>query len=217
VSPPNPQRLDRALQPGLRLAWDDDVALLTVEHPSAIPRLSRRLLGILIDTLNSLESTTLCAGAVITGSDKAFCAGAELEEIAALSSSETRAFTDLGQATMNRIARFKKPVVAAIRGHCIGGGFDLALACHVRIASPDASFAHRGASLGLITGWGGTQRLARLIGRSCASEIFSTGRTITADEALQTGLVRRVVPARELISSATQIIRPVIRVSRSQS
>jgi enoyl-CoA hydratase/carnithine racemase len=214
-SPPNLQRLDPALQPGLRLTWDDDVALLTLEHPSGIPRLSRKILGALIATLNSLESTTLCTCAVITGSDRAFCAGAELEEIAALTSSETRAFSELGQSAMTRIARFKKPVVAAIRGYCIGGGFDLALACHVRVAAPDASFAHRGASLGLITGWGGTQRLARLSGR--ASEIFVTGRAIAAEEAAQIRLIRRVVPSRELISAAVQIIRPVTRTSQSQS
>ncbi len=207
MSLPNPQRLDRALQPGIRLAWDDDVALLTLEHPSGIPRLSRRVLGILIDTLNSLESTTLCAGAVITGSDRAFCAGAELEEIAALTSSETRRFAELGQSTMNHMAQFKKPIVAAIRGYCIGGGFDLALACHARIASPDASFAHRGVSLGLITGWGGTQRLARLIGPARASELLVTGQTVIAKEAALIGIVRQIVQAGELISAAVLIAR----------
>jgi enoyl-CoA hydratase/carnithine racemase len=217
VSPPDLQRFDPALQPGLRLTWNDDVAFLTLEHPSGIPRLSRKILGTLIATLNSFESTTLCAGVVITGSDRAFCAGAELEEIAALTSSETRAFAELGQSAMNRIARFRKPVAAAIRGYCIGGGFDLALSCHVRIAAPDASFAHRGASLGLLTGWGGTQRLARLIGRARASEIFVTGRTITAKEAAQIRLLRRVVPSRELISAAVQIIRGATRTSRLQS
>jgi enoyl-CoA hydratase len=205
------------LQPGLRLDWHDKIALLALEHPNGIPLLSRVVLGILAEQLNSFESSTTCVGIILTGSERAFCAGAALEEIAALTASETRAFTELGQSTMNYVARFTKPVVAAIRGYCIGGGFDLALACRARVATPDASFAHRGASLGIITGWGGTQRLPRLVGGALASEIFVTGRTILAEEAAQVGLVRQIVQPHDLISAATQIIHRATRPPRSQS
>jgi enoyl-CoA hydratase/carnithine racemase len=103
---------------------------------------------------------------------------------------------------MNSIAHSRKPFIAAIRGFCFGGGLDLALACHTRIASTDAIFAHPGATLGIITGWGGTQRLPALIGSARALELFLTGRRLTAPEALAWSLVHRVVPADQLSAAA---------------
>jgi enoyl-CoA hydratase/carnithine racemase len=106
-----------------------------------------------------------------------------------LSGPEAREFAAMGQALMNSIASYPVPIVAAIEGHCMGGGFDLALACHRRIAAPHAIFGHRGAALGLMTGWGGTQCLPRLIGKSRALELFVAAEKISAVRALEIGLV----------------------------
>ncbi|MFZ0736272.1 MAG: enoyl-CoA hydratase/isomerase family protein [Candidatus Acidiferrales bacterium] len=192
---------------GLRATRHADIFLLTLEHPSGFPRLTREVLCELLCQLDALASATECVGIVITGSPQAFCAGAEIEEIAALAPGGGRAFSELGQSVMSRIANAEKPIVAAIRGYCMGGGFDLALACHTRIATDDAVFAHRGATLGLITGWGGTQRLARLIGRARATEVFVTARPISAGEALRLGLLREVTTADELLPHAIDLAR----------
>jgi enoyl-CoA hydratase/carnithine racemase len=129
---------------------------------------------------------------IITGNEKFFSAGADLHEIAALAGPEALEFSRTGQRFMNAIGDFPAPVCAAIRGYCMGGGLDLALACHYRVASPHAIFGHRGAALGLITGWGGTQRLSRLIGKSRALQMFVAAEKVSAREALRIGLVDAV-------------------------
>ena len=130
---------------------------------------------------------------VITGNPKFFSAGADLREIAALTGPAAYEFSKMGQALMNAIENFPAPAYAAIHGYCMGGGLDLALACHGRIASPHAVFGHRGAALGLITGWGGTQRLPRLVGKAKALEMFVAAEKIHAVEAWRIGLVDAVV------------------------
>lgn len=126
---------------------------------------------------------------IIAGNDKFFSAGAELEEIAVLDGPIAYEFSKKGQALMAAIESFPAPVYAAVAGYCMGGGLDLALACHHRIASPHAIFGHRGAALGLITGWGGTQRLPRLIGKARALELFVAAEKVHAAHALEIGLV----------------------------
>ena len=126
---------------------------------------------------------------IITGNPKFFSAGADLSEIRALDASSALAFARMGQHLMNAIARFPAPVYAAIHGYCMGGGLDLALACHHRIASANAIFGHRGAALGLMTGWGGTQRLPRLIGKTQALAMFLAAEKLHALQALRAGLI----------------------------
>jgi len=147
-----------------------------------------------LDRIIALTQTiTLLAGnatpLVIAGNQRFFSAGAELNEIAALSATEAYKFSASGQALMATIENFPAPIYAAISGYCMGGGLDLALACHSRIASPDAIFGHRGAALGLITGWGGTERLPRLVGKGRALEIFVTAEKISATKALAIRLI----------------------------
>jgi enoyl-CoA hydratase/carnithine racemase len=126
---------------------------------------------------------------IVTGGPRFFSAGADLSEIAGLTGSQAREFSRIGQTLMTVVERFPAPVYAAIYGYCMGGGLDLALACHRRIASPDAVLAHRGAALGLITGWGGTQRLPRLVGKAKALEMFVVADKLHARDALRYGLV----------------------------
>lgn len=130
---------------------------------------------------------------IIIGNAHFFSAGADLHEIAALSGPEALDFARMGQALMNAVAGFPAPTVAAIHGYCMGGGLDLALACERRIAGPHAIFGHRGAALGLITGWGGTQRLPRIVGKARALEMFIAAEKLNAKRALVFGLVEAVV------------------------
>jgi enoyl-CoA hydratase len=126
---------------------------------------------------------------IIAGNRRFFSVGADLNEIAALTGPQAYEFSALGQALMNSIASYPAPVIVAIEGHCMGGGLDLALACHRRISGPHAVFGHRGAALGLMTGWGGTQRLPRLIGKSRALELFIAAEKLSAARALEIGMV----------------------------
>jgi len=139
---------------------------------------------------------------IIAGNWKFFSVGADLNEIAALTGSEAYEFSAIGQSLMSAIASYPAPVIAAIEGHCMGGGLDLALACHRRIVAPHAVFGHRGAALGLMTGWGGTQRLPLLIGKSRALEIFIAAEKISAARALEIGLIDALAddPVAEALS-----------------
>ena len=145
---------------------------------------------------------------IITGNDKFFSAGADLNEISQLSGPQAFEFSCAGQALMLAIDQFPAPVIAAIRGYCMGGGMDLALACDFRIAAPNAVFGHRGASLGVITGWGGTQRLPRLIGKSRAMQMFLLAEMVKADEALRIGLVDAI--AEDPVMRALHSIRGIL-------
>ncbi len=145
--------------------------LLRLRSEDGANRLTRACVLALTDAVHHLTASQ--RPLVITGGHRFFSAGADLAEIAALTGPDAYRFSQMGQALMNAIEQFPAPVYAAIEGYCMGGGLDLALACHGRVASPAAVFGHRGAVLGLITGWGGTQRLPRLVGMGlpCASDL----------------------------------------------
>ncbi|MBZ5490515.1 MAG: enoyl-CoA hydratase/isomerase family protein [Acidobacteriia bacterium] len=151
-----------------------------------------RALQSAIEKLRTEAESSHIKGLIITGNDKFFSAGADLNELSQLTSAQAFEFSRRGQALMQAIDEFPVPVIAAIRGYCMGGGMDLALACDYRIAAPNAVFGHRGASLGVMTGWGGTQRLPRLIGKSRAMQMFLLAEMVKADEALRIGLVDRI-------------------------
>lgn len=129
---------------------------------------------------------------IFTGADDVFASGANIRELTQLDAVSAKDFAQLGQNLFQSIADARQTTIAAINGYCMGGGLDLALACNIRLASTNAVFAHPGARLGIITGWGGTQRLPRLIGKARALEFFATARRLTADEALRIGLVHDV-------------------------
>jgi enoyl-CoA hydratase len=154
--------------------------------------LSSIVLRRLHEVLDNIELSSELRTVIFTGAGNAFASGANLREIAALDSDSAPDFARFGQSLMSRIAAIDKITIAAINGFCFGGALDLALACHKRIAHPTATFAHPGAGLGIITGWGGTQRLPRLIGRTNALEMFFTAGPIGARRALDIGLVDAV-------------------------
>ena len=181
-----------------------EVLLLQLENPSGFPRLERSLLDSLHRAIAEGEARRDVCGMVIAGTAQAFAAGAELTEVSQLTPLEALRFSAHGQSLMRRIEKCAKPVVVAIRGYCLGGGLDLALSCHARIAGDDAVFGHRGATLGLLTGWGGTALLPRMAGRARAMEMFVTGRTLSAAEAYAARIVTRVVAAEEVLKAAAR-------------
>lgn len=146
----------------------------------------------IVDELKTEAESGQIKALIITGNSKFFSAGADLNEISQLSGPRAFEFSRAGQALMLAIDQFPVPVIAAIRGYCMGGAMDLALACDYRIAAPNAVFGHRGASLGVITGWGGTQRLPRLIGKARAMQMFLLAEMVNAEEALRIGLVDKI-------------------------
>jgi enoyl-CoA hydratase/carnithine racemase len=150
-------------------------------------RLSLELIVTLTDALIAMQAEA--KPLILTGGEKFFSAGADLSEIWALSGPSALDFAKGGQRLINTISCFPAPVYAAIRGYCMGGGLDVALACHRRIAAPNAVFGHRGAALGLVTGWGGTQRLPRLVGKSATLAMFIAAEKIHAAEARRIGLI----------------------------
>jgi enoyl-CoA hydratase len=186
----------------LRSSHEQSILLLTLESADGFPRIERRLLAELSREMKHLAGSSHLYGAVITGGERAFAVGAEIAELAALTPPEAFDFSREGQQAMRAIERSSKPVIAAIRGYCMGGGLDLALACHARIVALDSVFSHPGGAIGILTGWGGTQRLPRLIGRSPALELLMTGRRIEAPEARDIGLVTEIVPGDKLIAQA---------------
>lgn len=184
------------------------VRVLRLHSADDTNRLTSACVRALIDALRDLEQQR--EPLVFTGNDRFFSSGADLNEIAALTGPAAYEFSKMGQLLMDCIERFPAPVYAAISGYCMGGGLDLALACHHRIAAPNAIFGHRGAALGLITGWGGTQRLPRLIGKTRALQMFVSAQKVHAREALQMGLVEAVVeePLSEAFSKLTGLRVP---------
>ena len=177
--------------PFFRIDPDGPAPILRLASPDGTNRLTRACVLALTVAIGDLknELKKQLRPLVVAGNRQFFSVGADLNEIAALTGSEAYRFSAMGQALMNALASYPAPVIAAIEGHCMGGGLDLALACHRRIAAPHAVFGHRGAALGLVTGWGGTQRLPRLIGKSRALELFVAAEKVSAARALEIGLV----------------------------
>jgi enoyl-CoA hydratase/carnithine racemase len=184
--------------------------LLRLHSADGMNRLTRRCVLDLTEAIRKLAGAPLPL--VIAGNAKVFSVGADLNEIARLSGPEAYEFSKMGQALMSALECFPSPVFAALEGYCIGGGLDLALACHHRIASPHAIFGHRGAALGLVTGWGGTQRLPRLIGKARALQMFVAAERVTAQQALSIGLVDGIAQPAE--TAAIKHLRKLLDPSR---
>ncbi len=190
----------------------DPVRILRLTSPDGTNRLTRACVLTLTAAIHDLKQQF--RPLIIAANRQFFSVGADLKEIAALTGPEAYEFSVMGQTLMNAIASYPAPVIAAVEGHCMGGGLDLALACHRRIAAPHAVFGHRGAALGLMTGWGGTERLPRLIGKGRALELFIAAEKVSAARALEIGLVDAIAgnPVAEALRRAlSQRARPFAR------
>jgi enoyl-CoA hydratase/carnithine racemase len=181
------------------------VARITLHNPPANV-LNLSMLKELQLVLNEVEQDECVRVVIVTGSGRFFCAGADINELAHLTTVRSGSeFAVRGQSLLNRIERLEKPVLVAINGTCVGGGLELALACHIRVAAAGALLGLPEIKLGLIPGFGGTQRLSRVVGVSKAAEMILTGETLSAEEALRIGLVSRVVPPHEVLTQAEAI------------
>ena len=181
------------------------VRVITVNRPDKLNALNRATMLSLHAAFDAAAADSAVRAVVLTGSGaKAFVAGADIAEMAALSAIEAREFSLVGQRLMRRIERMPKPVVAMVNGFALGGGLELAMCCHLRIAADTAKLGLPEVTLGLLPGFGGTQRLLRLSGRAAALELTLGGAPVDAARALALGLVNRVVPAAELEAETMQ-------------
>jgi enoyl-CoA hydratase len=170
----------------------DSVAIIRFDSPASRNSLSQDVLNELERILTTILDRSDIDAIIFTGSADVFASGADIKELTSLSQETAYRFSKRGQTVFGMITGARQRTIAAINGYCMGGALDLALACDIRIASSKAVFAHPGARLGIITGWGGTQRLPRLIGRARALELFVTGRRVESAEALAIGLIDEV-------------------------
>jgi enoyl-CoA hydratase len=189
----------------------DGIARITVNRPDKLNALNAAVIAELADAVSRIETDAALRGVILTGAGpKAFVAGADIGEVGGQGAMDGRARSLAGQAMMRRLERCGKPVIAAINGFALGGGCELAMACHLRIASESAKFGQPEVKLGIGPGYGGTVRLPRLVGRGRALELLLTGEMIDAQEAFRIGLVNRVVPAERLLDESARLLRVIL-------
>ena len=199
--------------PGSNILYDvvDRIALLTINRPDKLNALNRETMGEIQAAVERAAGDTEVRALVVTGAgSKAFVAGADIGELAAQTPLGGRQTSLDGQRVLGALESLDKPVIAAINGFALGGGLELALACHLRVAAENALLGLPEVSLGIIPGYGGTQRLARLVGSGRALELVLTGRKIKAAEAERIGLVNRVVPAGEAVGAARALAGEIL-------
>jgi len=196
----------------IRFETDQDgVALVTVSRPEKLNALNRDTVEELADALQRVREDAAIRALILTGAgEKAFVAGADIKELAALSPVEAQALALRGQAIFRAIETMPKPTVAAVNGFALGGGLEMAMSCAIRVASPNAKFGQPEVKLGIVPGYGGTQRLPRLVGRGLALDMLISGEPIDATEAHRIGLVNYVAPVGELLDFCRAWLRKVL-------
>jgi len=190
------------------------VAIVTLNRPEKLNALAPETIAALSATFKSFANDAELRAVILTGAgDRAFSAGTDLSELIHVKADEARTVADLGQQLCNQIEQSQVPVIAAINGIAAGGGCELALACHLRIAAPNARFSLPETKLGIIPGYGGTQRMTRELGRAHALELILTSSSINAEDALRLGLVNLVVAAAELLPAAEELAREIAQLA----
>lgn len=199
----------------VKISLEDRLAMVTIDHPP-VNALNRQTLEELGGAVEKLAGETAVKAVVVTGGGSfAFVAGADIKEVSqCFSLQAAQEMAGLGQAVFLRLQRLDKPVIAAINGVCLGGGLELAMACHLRVSGDRARFGQPEINLGLIPGWGGTQRLPRLIGKAKATEWILTGDVIGAQEAYRLGLVNQLVPQDHVLKAAKELARKIASKGR---
>ncbi|MBX7182804.1 MAG: enoyl-CoA hydratase/isomerase family protein [Bacteroidia bacterium] len=189
---------------------NDGIFLITVNRPDKLNALNYEVLSDLNNAFDEVYSNSAIKSVIITGAGpKSFVAGADISEFKGLDVANGIKLAQRGQAIFKKIEDSPKPVIAAVNGFALGGGCELAMSCHIRVAAPNAKFGQPEVNLGLIPGYGGTQRLIQLIGKGKALELLMTADMIGAEEALRLGLVNYVVAPEELLNKATEILKKI--------
>jgi enoyl-CoA hydratase len=190
----------------------DNIAIVTVNRPKVLNALSIKTVEELVRAFESLKTDSEVAVVILTGSgEKSFVAGADIPEFEELTPDGAREYAARGQNLLNLIERLGKPVIAAVNGYALGGGCEIAMACTMRVASENAKLGQPEVNLGLIPGYGGTQRLPRLVGKGRAYELILTANPIDAATAERIGLVNRVVPQEKLIEECEKIAKTIAK------
>lgn len=192
---------------------DDGVAKITLNRPQALNALNQQLLGELCDALANADADADIGCIVLTGSEKAFAAGADIKEMAPLSYQEAL-MADLFGPVARAFAACRTPVIAAVNGYALGGGCEIAMMCDTIFAGESAKFGQPEIKLGVIPGIGGSQRLPRLVGKAKAMDMVLTGRNMDAEEAERSGLVSRIFPSEDLVEEALKVARTIAGLSR---
>jgi len=186
------------------------IAIIRLNRPEKLNALSREMIFALSNAFKSLDNEPQSRAIILTGAGaKAFWAGTDIAELTGLAKESAREVSERGQALCNQIESFGVPVIAAINGIAAGGGCELGLACHIRISSPNATFSLPETKLGILPGYGGTQRLEREIGKGRALEMMLTARTLGAEEALRIGLINRVAASGDLLTEAEEFAKEI--------
>lgn len=194
----------------LTLEVADRIATLTVNRPDKLNALNDATIAEIGHAFDEIRLDESVSGIIVTGAGRAFVAGADISELASQTPVLAKARSRAGQDVFRRVETCPKPVIAAVNGFALGGGCELAMACHIRIASEAAKFGQPESKLGILPGFGGSQRLARLIGKGRAIQLLLTGEMIDAAEAYRIGLVNRVVHAAELMGSAREMMKQIL-------
>tara|TARA_B100001750_G_C15431931_1_gene558739 strand:- start:429 stop:1202 length:774 start_codon:yes stop_codon:yes gene_type:complete len=188
------------------------IAWVTINRPEVLNAMNESVLTELVSTIQSCIDNTSVGVIILTGTgDKAFVAGADIKNMQSMEPRDALEFGKTGQQMTLTIENSPKPVIAAINGFALGGGCEISLACHIRVASETATFGQPEVHLGILPGWGGTQRLPRLVGTGIANEIIATGRMVSASEAKEIGLVNHVVSAELLNEKCEKIANQILR------
>ena len=188
----------------------DGILIITIDRPKVLNALNAQTVGEIGQAFEAARDDDSVKCVILTGGgEKAFVAGADINELAQMTPITGKATAEKGQRVFRAIERFPKPVIGAINGFALGGGCELALACHMRIASENAKLGLPEVTLGIIPGYGGTQRMARLLGKGKALELILTGDRIGAEEAERIGLVNKVVPADQLMATCEELARKI--------
>jgi enoyl-CoA hydratase len=196
----------------LRLERREQVTVLFVNRPQVLNAINRETLAEIGEAVRAFTADASQGALVFTGQgEKAFISGADINELAPLGPAAAEDISRFGQAVVDLLEQSPKPVIAAVNGYAFGGGCELALACHMRLASENAVLGLPEVKLGIIPGYGGTQRLPRLVGPGRALELILSGRNIKADEAERIGLVNRVVPQAELLAEAVKLAQAILK------
>ena len=189
----------------------DGIAFVTINRPDKLNALNDQVMSELADAAERIATDPAIKGAILTGSGpKSFIAGADIGDLAKQGPFDGKARAQRGQAVLRRLETSGKPVIAAINGFALGGGCELAMACHIRIASENAKFGQPEVKLGIAPGYGGTQRLPRLVGKGIAMQLILTGEMIDAQEAYRIGLANKVVPAADLLAESEKMMRGIL-------
>jgi enoyl-CoA hydratase len=192
----------------------DGLAFITVNRPDKLNALNDQVMAELAQAVERLTTEPEIRGAIITGAGpKAFVAGADIGDLSRQGPFDGKARAIRGQAVLRRLETCGKPVLAAVNGFALGGGCELAMACHLRLASENAKFGQPEVKLGIAPGYGGTQRLPRLVGKGIALQLILSGEMIDAQEAYRIGLVNKVVPAADLISESEKVMRGILAMA----